>query len=215
MVSSNDVIHSVQDRVFERIRIQETDRSKLPQQVVCNNEQEPESLLLWPIVCDSVPWYIHTYIISWMNIVIYPRSEDVVVSDKNLYLLSSWDYRNFIVKNNTITLTDSQFPIVIDKVSKNGSSVVDVISTAKNMVLSGYVLWEVSTWTNSKILSWTYNIYNFSYRKSSAIWDEIISKSYVFSLGFNTTYYYIYTDSSINEGSKRRTSMYPIELFIK
>jgi hypothetical protein len=147
--------------------------------------------------------------------IIYPRSDDFVFSENNPYILSSWDYKKFNLNNNIITLTDSNFPITIEKLSKDGLSLEEIIKKAKDIVISGYESWELSTWINSKILSWSYTIYNFSYRKFSEVWDEIISKSYIFALDNNIPNYYIYTDSSLNDWSDRKSSMYPIELFVK
>lgn len=212
--NNGTVIHSSQRHVFEKIWVQSIDNNKVLQWGICDNEKEPQNLLLWPIVCYNISWYRHTYTIPWLNMVIYPRTDDFVFSEKNPYLLLSWDYKNFVLKNNIITLTDTQFPITIEKISKNWLSIEEIISNSKNMVISWYELWELYTWINSKILSWTYTIYNLSYKKSSESWDEIISKSYIFSSDINIPYYYIYMDSSLNDGSERRSSMYPIQLFI-
>jgi hypothetical protein len=211
---NNLIVHYSQSHIFEKIWMQNIDRNKISWSIVCDSEREPDNLLLWPIVCYNVSWYIHTYTISWMNMIIYPHSDDFIFSEKNPYILSSWDYKNFTLNNNIITLTDSDFPITIEKISKGILSTEEIIKNIRNTVISGYEWLGLSTWVNSKILSWTYDIYNFSYKKSSEVWDEIISKSYVFTSKTNIPYYYIYTDSSINDGSGRKSSMYPIELFI-
>jgi hypothetical protein len=214
--NNNTIVHSVQNHIFANIWLQNTDYNKIKQPINCKKEAKPNNLLLWDIICRNVPWYIHIYTIASMNLTIYPRDQDFVISKANPYILSSWDYRTFKFDNNNaiITLMDSSFPITIEKKQKNSLSNEDIITNAHHITLSWYTWWDISTWIQSNILSWTYIIYNLLYKKVSEEDSEIISKSYIFSADSTISYYYVYTDSSINDGSERRSSMYPITLFV-